>query len=94
MASHTILFREQALKRPLIGRALLSYTALFSSTLGHGEVSWLVWLTEDAESSGAGNERGFVRVLALSSWHAACFCNQQSRDILPSSSDLNPRYGD
>lgn len=66
MALHTVLFREQALKWPLIGLALLVYAALVSSTLGRVEVSLLAWLAEDAASSGAGNERVFVHARTLS----------------------------
>lgn len=71
MALYTLVFREQGLKRPLIGLALLTYAALFSSALGHVEVWLLVWLTEEPTSSGTGNERVFVHT--LSHWHAACF---------------------
>jgi len=45
--------------------AVLTCTALFSFTLGV-EMSLLAWLTGDAASSGAGNERDFVHVWTLS----------------------------
>lgn len=89
---HVVLCREQALKRPLIGLALLTCTALpFSSTLRRVEVRLLARLTEGAASPGAGNGRGFVHARPLSVGMVSAFDNQQSRGILPSSSDLNPR---
>lgn len=52
---HTVLFREQTLKMPLIVHALLSYTAMFRYTLKHVEVLVLARFTEDAVSSSGRN---------------------------------------
>lgn len=65
VALHIVLFREQALERAVIGLTLLTYTALFSPTLGCDEVSLLAWLAKDAANSGAGKKGGFVHINTL-----------------------------